>query len=147
MTNHMDCARVCAQSSVSLSSIGLRDQGLDAGEKADGGEDNGVEDGIAERRGGDREGGMGHAADHDGVDDIGRHPAELSEGERRAEAGGEFDLARQGPGVVRADGCIAESEDVDQNMAPEDPVASLSDAVRLRSEQREASSEKEREPE
>ena len=35
---------------------------------------------------------MRHAADHHGVDDIGRHPAEFTEGERTTEPGGQSDF-------------------------------------------------------
>jgi hypothetical protein len=59
-----------------------------------------------------------HAADHDGVDDIGRHPAEFAEGEGRAEAGGEFEFARQGFGIGGRSICIAPYGRGNQRGAP-----------------------------
>ena len=43
---------------------------------------------------------MGKASDHERVDDIGRHPAKLAEGEGSAKAGGVLDFAREGLGLA-----------------------------------------------
>ncbi len=45
------------------------------------------------------EGGVGHVADHDGVDDAHRHPAEFGEDERKSEREHGPDLLAYGHGL------------------------------------------------
>jgi len=66
-------------------SVGLRDVGVEAEENACDAEAEGVVKNLAEGRGGDAERGVGHVADHDGVDDAHRHPAEFGEDEGKGE--------------------------------------------------------------
>ena len=63
-------------------------------------EGEGVVEDLAEGGGGDGDGGIGHVADHDGVDDAHGHPAEFGEDEREGEGEHGPDLLTDGHCVV-----------------------------------------------
>ena len=60
---------------VAACSVGLGEVGVEAEEDASDAEAEGVVEDLSEGSGGDGEGGVGHVADHHGVDDAHRHPA------------------------------------------------------------------------
>ena len=75
-----------------VAAMGLSDQSVEAEEHTAAADGEGIEDASSERGGADGERGVGHAADHDGVDDGHEHPAEFAEDERprETENGGEL---------------------------------------------------------
>ena len=78
-----------------VSAVGLGGEGFKAGEEADGAEDDGVVNGVAERGRGDGERGVREAADHHGVDEVGGHPSKLAEGKGKAEQGSALQLCAE----------------------------------------------------
>lgn len=76
--------------------VGLGEVGVEAEEDAGDTEGDGVVEDLAERGGGDREGGVGHVSDHDGVDDAHGHPADLGEDQRKGEREDRPDLVADG---------------------------------------------------
>ncbi len=76
--------------------VGLGEVGVEAEEDAGDAEGDGVVEDLAEGGGGDGEGGVGHVADHDGVDDAHRHPADFGEDEGEGEGEHGPDLLADG---------------------------------------------------
>src|SRR6266496_1764918 len=72
------------------------DDGREADEDSGDAEAEGVVEDLSEGGGGDGERGVGHVADHHGVDDAHRHPAEFSEDEGKGEREHRPDLLAYG---------------------------------------------------
>ena len=77
-------------------SVGLGEVGVEAEEDAGDAEGEGVVEDLAEGGGGDGEGRVRHVADHDGVHDAHRHPAEFRCDERQGEGEHGADLLADG---------------------------------------------------
>ena len=80
-------------------SVRLGEKGVEAEEDAGDAEGDGVIEYLAEGGGGDRESGVGHVSDHDGVDDTHGHPADLGEDERKGEREHGANLVADGHGL------------------------------------------------
>jgi len=77
-------------------SVGLREVGVEAEEDTCDAEGEGVVEDLSESCGGDGEGRVRHVADHDGVHDAHRHPAEFGCDKRQGEGEHRADLSADG---------------------------------------------------